>query len=653
MKFLSIEIENFRQYAGKQMIEFSQDKDKNFTIIKGANGAGKTNLLSAIYWCFYNDEETSYSKYKDNKSLGILNESIVESMPDGERIRVSVKISLGEDSPEYILERYVVLEKNKSGSVYTIDESFRIMVQSDGGFVEEKNIELAINRILPKEIKNFFFFDGERLDAFFRIGSGTNIKKAVYDVSQIGLLKNTIKHLETVKRDIMKNHVDVDPEIQNIQKRVEMQEKLKIDKEEERDRLQKEIDDANSQIAEIDDFLRDNSIPQVKEKQKQREFYEDNLKTNLSRIDDLNENRKKLLIEQAPFIYSQKTIKSVLEKIEELDKNKSLPPDIKPSFVKKLLEEKICVCGSKIVSGSESEKKLKELITKNDYGENAKLLLEARAELDEVQEKNSEFKQRMKSFNDEIESIKLKNEDIKKSLKNISLQLEGVDAEEVSRKESQRTTLYNGVQKSSGNLALCKQDIEDLEGSIKDLNKQWSNLSGKKSENKEISLQIKLFEDSLTVVQNILNEIVDEVRMTIERKTNEYFLNLIWKKEAYKNVKIDDDYNLSVINKYGSECLGSLSAGERQVLALSFMAALKEVSGFDIPVVIDTPLGRISGEPRENIAKSLPKYLENTQVTLLMTDTEYTPKLKSILGERIGKEYDIKFDEKNSTSKVI
>ncbi len=83
------------------------------------------------------------------------------------------------------------------------------------------------------------------------------------------------------------------------------------------------------------------------------------------------------------------------------------------------------------------------------------------------------------------------------------------------------------------------------------------------------------------------------------------------------------------------------------------MASLKEVSGFDIPVIIDTPLGRISGEPRENIAKSLPEYLKNTQVTLLMTDTEFTPKLRSILDSRIGKEYKINFNESLSESKVV
>ena len=102
----------------------------------------------------------------------------------------------------------------------------------------------------------------------------------------------------------------------------------------------------------------------------------------------------------------------------------------------------------------------------------------------------------------------------------------------------------------------------------------------------------------------------------------------------------------------GLPSLGTLSAGERQVLALAFMAALGTISGFDAPVVIDTPIGRISGEPRQNIAESLPNYLSNTQVTLFMTDTEYTEPVQLRLNSRIGKEYKLHFIESKAATEV-
>ena len=139
----------------------------------------------------------------------------------------------------------------------------------------------------------------------------------------------------------------------------------------------------------------------------------------------------------------------------------------------------------------------------------------------------------------------------------------------------------------------------------------------------------------------------------MEQKTKNYFFYIIWKKGVYIDVKIDEDYNISVINIEGSQCLGSLSAGERQVLALSFLAALRDVSGFDAPVLIDTPLGRISKEPKDSIAELLPVFLKNVQVTMLVTDEEYTPSVRNKLLKKVGTEYELFFNEESAQTTVI
>ena len=42
----SIEMNNFRQYVGKQKIEFSTDKEKNVTVLIGVNTSGKTTIIN-------------------------------------------------------------------------------------------------------------------------------------------------------------------------------------------------------------------------------------------------------------------------------------------------------------------------------------------------------------------------------------------------------------------------------------------------------------------------------------------------------------------------------------------------------------------------------------------------------------------------------
>ena len=131
---------------------------------------------------------------------------------------------------------------------------------------------------------------------------------------------------------------------------------------------------------------------------------------------------------------------------------------------------------------------------------------------------------------------------------------------------------------------------------------------------------------------------------------------MVWKERPFLDVRIVDEkqsYRISVISEHGQECLGDLSSGERQILALSFTAALYSVSGYSVPIFIDTPLGRISEKSRENVAKYLPDYLSKTQLIMLPTDTEYTSTVRDKLRRFVGREYIIKHDVKKKISEVI
>ena len=71
MKLERITLENFRQYFGKQRLEFSRDPQKNVTVIHGVNGAGKTSMFLAINWCLYGK---SYENVKVIENVGEFNE---------------------------------------------------------------------------------------------------------------------------------------------------------------------------------------------------------------------------------------------------------------------------------------------------------------------------------------------------------------------------------------------------------------------------------------------------------------------------------------------------------------------------------------------------------------------------------------------------
>ena len=61
------------------------------------------------------------------------------------------------------------------------------------------------------------------------------------------------------------------------------------------------------------------------------------------------------------------------------------------------------------------------------------------------------------------------------------------------------------------------------------------------------------------------------------------------------------------------------------------MSALMSISGFQSPVIIDTPLGRTDDEHRDHITKKLPEFLSGTQLILLVTPTEYDKQVRENL----------------------
>jgi len=88
-----------------------------------------------------------------------------------------------------------------------------------------------------------------------------------------------------------------------------------------------------------------------------------------------------------------------------------------------------------------------------------------------------------------------------------------------------------------------------------------------------------------------------------------------------------------LIHALGYPCLGSVSAAERELLALSFTLALHEVSGFNSPILIDTPVARIDEEHRENFGNAFIRVSKNKQTILLFNPAEYSQEISNILDD--------------------
>jgi DNA sulfur modification protein DndD len=76
--------------------------------------------------------------------------------------------------------------------------------------------------------------------------------------------------------------------------------------------------------------------------------------------------------------------------------------------------------------------------------------------------------------------------------------------------------------------------------------------------------------------------------------------------------------------------LSAFSAGERQLFALALLWSLRQVSGRQLPLVIDTPLARLDDSHRTRLLHDFVPQISD-QVVLLTTDAELDGRRKSFL----------------------
>ena len=141
-------------------------------------------------------------------------------------------------------------------------------------------------------------------------------------------------------------------------------------------------------------------------------------------------------------------------------------------------------------------------------------------------------------------------------------------------------------------------------------------------------------EDALKIITSIESEIISDVKSQMEDETMQLFDSLVWKENTYGRIEFDNNFKLNLFSKKtGISCIETTSAAERELLALAFTIALHRVSGHDSPLFIDTPVGRVSDNNRENFAQTLVDVSTQKQIVLAFTPSEYSDEIKGFFNE--------------------
>lgn len=133
--------------------------------------------------------------------------------------------------------------------------------------------------------------------------------------------------------------------------------------------------------------------------------------------------------------------------------------------------------------------------------------------------------------------------------------------------------------------------------------------------------------------------------LRLEQEFTNCFNRLARKKSLVAAVRIDPaTFAATLVDAAGLQVPKSqLSAGEKQIYAIAMLWALARTSGRPLPMIVDTPLGRLDSEHRRNLVRHyFPE--ASHQVVLLSTDTEVDETLAGELAGSVSHSYTLEYD---------
>ena len=646
MIFTELVLENFGAYAGKHTINLRPEVDNNprpIVLFGGMNGGGKTTLMDAIRLALYGQRANCSTR--GNLGYG---DFLIQSINNQTSPVDNTKIEL---TFEHIIEgrsRELKIVRTWSKNLKDGKDTLGILEDEWPDTALANTWDEYIENILPLGISNLFLFDGEQVKEL----AEQDIPPLSVRSSIQSLLGLELAEKLSIDLDILvsrkRKELATASQLANLEEIESKLEYLKQEKEKAKKELEsldlklqsankKHTKAANKFRTEGGKIAADRSNLEAEIKRLESSTEETRQSLRLAAADILPLNLIKPLLEQA-VIQGQKELKkeaailtrNVIASRDERLLNYlpalSLTVD-QIDLIKGFLERDNCNFNKNIDCQDDSWLGLN--------GEELKQLENILDRLLPTQIKQGkEYQEKLQKLEDEIDNAQRElavaappeaYEKLDKALQKAQKEvLDARSAYETSQKK------YNEIEKQ---IDRTKKDLENYGQSAIDLESKQHiiNSVGK------VKKTLQLFKEKLTLKK--LNKLETEIK--------ECFRYLLHKSDLVQQVAIETEtFRISLYDPQGKQVpKHRLSAGEKQLLAISFLWGLARVSGRNLPIAIDTPLGRLDSSHRNNLVE---RYFPSAshQVILLSTDTEIGEQEVNMLRkqEAIASEYLLKYD---------
>ena len=163
--------------------------------------------------------------------------------------------------------------------------------------------------------------------------------------------------------------------------------------------------------------------------------------------------------------------------------------------------------------------------------------------------------------------------------------------------------------------------------------------------------------DYINNANGLLNDYVDQTAKAkiqdLEVQFTECFAKLARKEDLELQIRIDPQtFHVSLLSSKGRGIAkDELSAGEKQIFAIAVLEALAKTSGRQLPMIVDTPLGRLDSEHRTKLIEGYFPTASH-QMIVLSTDTEVDEAFYTALSPDISRAYKLEYDPRAGATRV-
>lgn len=628
-----IVLENFKNYPGTNTFDWTISGDRNVILIGGMNGAGKTTISEGIKLCLYGSKmngtpltEAKYNAYL----LSVWNK---RNLTD--RMSISLDIEIDSDSGpiEMTIQRAFVKRKD------SIKESFSLTKNGqDVELVDRNYWEYYISKILPAHISRYYFFDGETIrDTIASDSSSEYLYSAIRDltgVSQLDILRNDL--LEVRKRISRSNmKPSLLKSIKNVEDQIEGCRSFIVSLESQMNEQKAKRESILSQKEVVAKEL--NRAVGVRDKED--EALSKRLEESKIRLSELNEYIYDFVYSNYPRLICAGVLEKTLQAAKaENDSNiSSLSSDFLKSKIQEinsLIDDKVKTKDkNKIASLKES---IEKILISNSDGSTVS---------DPIVDLTYRQIESLRSYECSEDAKYLfinrlrEKQDLELGIADIQHHLSRHADESVEEFRSKLATLEEGI-------AACDSEIIGITAVLESKNEEIETLLGRiRDYEKQLTLSnrdhmaLKVIDETIeNIDMRIRLKLADGVRQ-FEEDVNFIYAALSNKDDMVKHISVDSDFLLRLEGFDDLDVKVKLiSEGEKGILMYSVMYGLINISESKLPLIIDSPLGRMDSEHVRNLIERLYPIFGN-QVVILSHDREITPDMVPLLDSVMSRKY--------------